>query len=82
MFPTPRYLGREQAAEQLTAEGVKATSQTLADLAYKRTGPRFVRINGRALYTREWLLAWIEEQAAKPVQRRRRRTAQQEAPAP
>ena len=74
MFPLPTYLDRKQAAEALTAEGIKATHQTLADMAYRGVGPRYVTINGRALYKRDWLLAWIDaqiEDQAKPERRRR-----------
>jgi hypothetical protein len=79
MFPTTKYLGRQQQAEFLIAQGVPCTAQQLADLAYRGRGPKYVIVNGRALSTCEWLLAWIEEQAALPVRRRERKAAQSAA---
>lgn len=68
-----RYLTRATAADYLTDEkGVKTTTQTLADKASAGAGPRYSIINGRALYTEADLDAWVAEQAARPVQRRRR----------
>jgi hypothetical protein len=75
MFPTPKYLTRDAAAAFLTAQGIELTGPVLADLAYKGKGPRFAKINGRAVYTVEWLTAWIEAEIAKPVSRRARRQA-------
>lgn len=28
-------------------------------LAHRRTGPKFVMVNGRAAYKREWVQAWV-----------------------
>lgn len=78
MFPTPKYLNREAAAAYVTAQGIELTSQALADLSYRGKGPRFARVNGRCVYTAEWLTAWIEAEIARPVQRRRRSAGRQQ----
>lgn len=71
MIPTPKYLDREAAAAFVTAQGIKTTPQGLADLKYRRKGPKCGRVNGKCVYTAEWLLAWIEEEIARSMQRRR-----------
>jgi hypothetical protein len=78
MFPTPKYLNREAAAAFVSAQGIELSSQRLADLAYRGNGPRFARVNGRAVYTVEWLTAWIEAEIARPLQRRRRSADRQQ----
>ena len=81
MFPTPKYLNREKAAEFLTAQGIEVTSERLADLAYRNRGPAFAHVRGRAVYTVEGLEAWIQAEIARPVQRRRRGANRQQQPA-
>jgi len=66
------YLNRSSATETLRNEGVEAGDTMLANLANHGKGPRYKIINGRALYTREDLLAWINEQ---PVIEPRSRTS-------
>jgi hypothetical protein len=79
-IPNTKYLRRTGAAAFLTEQGVETTAQGLADKLYRGVGPKCVRINGAILYTREWLLAWIEQEAAKPVKRRSTRDASAAAP--
>lgn len=69
----PKYLDRITATQRLREQGVVIGDNRLADLAHEKRGPKFVVINGRALYTFEWLLAWIEAEAARPTSRRRRK---------
>ena len=66
-----RYNDRKSAAQYLRElRGIPMTPQRLADLASDKAGPRYVIINGRALYTVEDLDSWVAEQAARPVVRR------------
>lgn len=78
MIPTPKYLSREAAAAYITAQGIQVSERTLSDLAYRSRGPRFAHVRGRAVYTVEWLMAWIETEMARPVQRRRSAARQQQ----
>jgi hypothetical protein len=64
---------REIAAEYLSSKGIPTTAQGLADKASRGLGPRYAIVNGRAVYTQEWLDAWVAEQAARPVVRRKHR---------
>ena len=75
MIPLPKFLTRDAAAAYLSAQGIELTGQSLADLAYRGRGPRFAIVNGRAVYTVEWLTAWIDSEIAKPVSRRAKRDA-------
>jgi len=81
MIPTPKYLIREAAAEYISAQGIQVSERTLSDLAYRGRGPRFAHVRGRAVYTVEWLMQWIEAEMARPVQRRRRSSGRQPQPA-
>ena len=54
---------RPEATEFVRALGVPTGKTTLAELASEDRGPRYVIINGRALYTEQDLLAWIQQQA-------------------
>ena len=74
----PRFMGRDDAAKRICAEGVPITAQTLADQACDGRGPKFAIINGRALYTEADLLKWIAREASK-TPAPRRRTRQQRA---
>lgn len=80
MMPTPKYLDREAAAAFVTAQGVKTTAQALADLKYRGKGPKCGRVNGKIVYTAEWLLTWIEEEIARSIPQRRRRGAGRQQP--
>jgi hypothetical protein len=81
MIPTPKYLTREVAAAFITAQGIATTERALSDLAYRGRGPKFSHVRGRAVYTQEGLMAWIEAEMSRPVQRRRRSAGQQPADA-
>lgn len=74
-----KYLDRRASTALLRERGIPIGDNQLADLAYEDRGPRCAMINGRALYTEADLLAWIAEQAAKPIPRRRRSRAEQSA---
>jgi hypothetical protein len=65
------YLLRKGATEFVREQGIKVGETGLANMASDGKGPKFVIINGRALYTREDLLAWITEQASAPPRTRR-----------
>jgi hypothetical protein len=67
----PVYLTRDRQVRYLSKRGIKASVQSLADLARKGRGPQYVLINGRALSTAAWLDEWIASQAARPPQRRK-----------
>lgn len=66
-----RYRNRESAAQYLKDRGIDTTPQGLADHAYRGRGPNYAIVNGRAVYTEAALDAWIAEQVAQPVRRRR-----------
>ncbi len=68
-----RFLTRRLAAEYLTAQGVSTSEQGLADKASRGRSPKYAIVNGRAVYTLADLDAWIAEQAARPIVRRRER---------
>lgn len=74
------YLVGDLARDYVRDRGVPIGNNALKDHRSRGTGPRFAIINGRCLYTREWLDLWIEEEAARPVQRvkRGRRSRQQQ----
>jgi hypothetical protein len=83
MIPLPKYLSREAAAAFIAAQGIeKITVQALADLKYRGKGPKCGRVNGKAVYTAEWLLEWIEAEIARSAQRRARGADRQQQPAP
>lgn len=68
------YLTRRQAAEELRATGLPITESSLACLATTGRGPAYALINGRALYTRAGLAAWLQKEGAqKRCQRGRHR---------
>lgn len=58
------YLTRDHATKYLNEKGVPMGPLGLCNLASKERGPKYALINGRALYTTEWLDKWLEEQAA------------------
>jgi len=76
-----KYLDRDGARDFLRERGIPIGENSLKDHAARGTGPHYVHINGRALYTEADLLAWIEGQASRPPSRsgRPRRAASQTA---
>jgi hypothetical protein len=60
------YLDRKRAREFLTECGVDIGTSKLGDLAAAAQGPKYSIVNGRCLYTRENLLAWLAQEASKP----------------
>jgi hypothetical protein len=76
------YLTRADAREDLKVRhGIELGKTGLENMASDGTGPKYVRIAGRALYTREWLDAWVAAEAARPVVRRGERRSQSKAAA-
>jgi hypothetical protein len=76
------YLTRTDAREYLnTKHGIGLGRTALDNLASEDRGPKYSRIAGRVLYTREDLDAWVAAEAARPVVRRRDRRSQPEAAA-
>jgi hypothetical protein len=74
--PMPTYLLRPKATEFLKTEhGVELGRTGLANMAVDNKGPRYAIINGRAVYTRKDLTAWVQEQASITPLRIRRRAA-------
>jgi len=62
-----RYLTRDQATKFLRQQGIPMGRTALEKLAVRGDGPRYVIINGRALYEAADILAWIVEQSVRPV---------------
>ncbi len=58
------FLTRDRAAEVLTAAGIPTSRATLEQLAVKRAGPPYSVVNGRAIYRRADLEAWIKTQTS------------------
>jgi hypothetical protein len=78
----PTYLVRDLARAYVhETYGIKLGDTSFENMASKGLGPKYIKIAGRALYTREWLDEWVAEQAARPVVRRRQRTVQQQTAA-
>jgi hypothetical protein len=69
------YLTRQRAAEYLSGQGLPTTGQGLADQASDGKGPKYGLVRGRALYVESDLDAWLTEQLARPVTRRRHQVA-------
>jgi hypothetical protein len=57
-------------AEEQAAEIVQAKKQTLRAWRVRRKGPPFYKLNGRVLYKREDLEAWIEGCRVVPGERK------------
>lgn len=65
------YMSRSAARDYLHDEhGVVLGESALENKASSGTGPAFSKINGRALYKRSDLDAWVSAEATKPVKRR------------
>ena len=56
------FLTRKDAARVLAETGLPVRESTLERLALREGGPEYRLINGRALYTRAWLEAWVRQQ--------------------
>jgi hypothetical protein len=63
MDSTPKRLSRREIAELLTNAGYPIAPATLATMATRGGGPRYVRFNGRALYDVQESLRWAESRA-------------------
>lgn len=74
-----KYLVETEARDHIRSQGVRIGDNALKDHRARATGPRYTIINGRCLYTREWCDAWIEEQASRPLPKRRRQDEQSAA---
>jgi hypothetical protein len=75
-----KYLVEIEARDYIRDErGVPMGDNAMKDHRAKGTGPKYTIINGRCLYTREWCDAWIEEQASRPLPKRRRHDEQSAA---
>lgn len=61
-----RPLDRNEASEFLRSHGFKVAAKTLAQLAYKGGGPRFVSFGRRPLYDPAELLAWAQGRCSGP----------------
>jgi hypothetical protein len=66
----PRAAARDYLAEK---HGIQLGKTGLDNMASDGIGPKYARIAGRAVYTREWLDEWVAAEAARPVVRRRER---------
>lgn len=66
------YLLGDAARDYIRSRGVALGNNALKDHRSRGTGPRYVVINGRCCYTKEWCDEWIEAQASRPVVRRGR----------
>lgn len=53
------WLTREAATAALNAAGIPTTPNSLDYLAGQGRGPKFSKVNGRAIYKRADLEAWI-----------------------
>lgn len=61
-----QYLERPEAAEYLTAKGLRTSKTTLQKLATIGGGPEYRRFGLRAVYTPEDLDAWAERKLSAP----------------
>lgn len=76
-----KYLTDPEAHNAIRDRGVPIGKNALKDHRSRGTGPKYAIINGRALYTTEWIDAWIAEQAARPLRRHRKKIDQNTASA-
>ncbi len=63
--------GKDGATEFLRQRGAPISVATLRDLASKGKGPKYSIVNGRAVYSDEDLLAWLQSELSKPLVPRR-----------
>ena len=73
------FLDRSEQYEYLAGKGVRLGKGALENRACYGTGPREVRIAGRALSTAQWLDEWIDAQVARPIVRHRARANPEQA---
>lgn len=62
----PDYLTRAEAADYLTAQGLKISKLTLQKMATKGGGPLYQIFGFRSVYTRAYLDAWAEKKLSAP----------------
>lgn len=55
-----KRLSRRDIAKTLTEQGYPISPATLASMATRGGGPRYVKFNGRALYDLDEALRWAE----------------------
>lgn len=72
----PSYLTADLARDHIQRRGIPIGRNGLKDHHYRGTGPQSAIINGRRVYTTEWLDSWLEAQAACAPAKRRRASAQ------
>lgn len=63
---TQEYLERAEAAEYLTARGLRTSKNTLQKYATVGGGPVYRRFGARAVYTAADLDAWAEKKLSAP----------------
>jgi len=63
---TATFLDRREAAEHLTARGLRVSKSTLQKWATTGGGPAYRRFGLRAVYTRSDLDAWAEAKLTAP----------------
>lgn len=63
---TSSYLERTEAAEYLTARGLRVSKNTLQKWATTGGGPTYQRFGLRAVYTRQNLDAWADAKLSAP----------------
>lgn len=62
----PEYLTRPEAADYLTARGLRVTKATLQKWATTGGGPTYQIFGNKALYTPPNLDAWAQEKLSAP----------------
>jgi hypothetical protein len=68
IIPGATYKTRNQATLTLREHGVPLGETSLAEMASAGKGPKYAVINGRALYTDQWLFEWVQQEASRPPQ--------------
>jgi len=61
------YLSRPEAADYLTAKGLRVSKNTLGKLATVGGGPMFRKFGARVVYTEHDLEAWAKARLSDPV---------------
>lgn len=62
-----RFLDRAEAADYLTARGLKVSKTTLQKMVSVGGGPVYRRFGHRAVYRKEDLDAWAQEKLSAPA---------------
>lgn len=73
---SPRYLDRAEAAEYLTAQGLRTSKNTLQKWVTTGGGPMYRRFGNRAVYLASDLDAWAASKLTAPRQTAPARAAQ------